>query len=112
MKELKNCILEAYTSNPKDITADYTAGITDNDELGIICGKPFKYTDKKAIKEAYKLAYAYGELNGYDIDDVVNEMKQFGDNPDKYLYCYFISVEGGASFACYVFGDGGVYVVK
>jgi uncharacterized Rmd1/YagE family protein len=112
MKKLKNCILEAYNSNPKDITADYTAGITDNDELGIICGKPFKHTDKKAIKEAYKLANAYCTLDGYDINDVVEEMEQFGDNPDKYLYCYFISVEGGPSFACYVFGDYGVQAVK
>ena len=112
MKELKNCILEAYTSNVKNVTADYTAGITEGDELGIICGKPFKHTDKKAIKEAYKLAYAYGELNGYDIEDVVNEMKEMGDEPDNYMYCYFIGTDSANSFACYIFGYGGVSAIK
>ena len=79
---------------------------------GLIIGKPFKYSPDKPTKEekdAYQ-ALRFMKVNiGNDYEDWIDDYLMDADTKEPYL-CYFKPVMDYQAH-CYVFGDGGVYVV-
>lgn len=105
--------IEGFNRSNNPVDCDIISlGETEVGVPGLIIGKPFKYSPNKPTKEekdAYQ-AIRFMKINiGNDYEDWIDDYLMDSDNKEPYL-CYFKPVMDNQAH-CYVFGDGGVYVV-
>lgn len=100
---------------PMDMNGFLAAGYADGfGEFGVIFGEPFKYGDDAGCARAERIVSDCGISIGNDYNMWASEMeKEYSSAELKKMYfCYFKANAIDDTADCYVFGKGGVLLVK
>lgn len=111
--EIKNAINETrvtthlnYSDNEEDIVSNFTAGIDYSMTPGVIIGAPI-YSEAAA-----KTVERFIERHGFELGNTYADWMYEEDDIDPDTPWVYFVANGSNTADCYVFGSGGVHIIK